>query len=327
MKARDKSEAASRAAASGLRHDLPVTRYLELTTSLANRIADGDLPSGAALPSLRDLAAQENTTPTTVRRAYQELADAGAIRVESRRSAKVAPSGALAARSILRGVAPFRLAGSDDPALSLLRGEVPETLSAIGGSGSYRGLSALWSRRADGAALHLRHRSGEYNAPFARGLLRGRNPVLVHLWTREQGFIVPAGNPREIVGGADVAGLRIARRPRGTGTRTLHDRIMIEAGMDPDRIPGPEVDLHLDVALTVATGESDAGLGVRAAAAPLGLDFVPVASEPFQIATTQEHAGGLQPLLRALADPAVIARIEDLGGYDLLGAGEILEMD
>lgn len=301
-----------------------MTRYLELTSTLATRIADGELPSGAALPSLRDLAASERTTPTTVRRAYQDLADAGAILLEPRRSAKVAPNGALAARSVLRGVAPFRLAGSDDPALSLLSADVSETLSPVGASGSYRGLTALWAGRADGAALHLRHRSGEYNAPFARGLLRGREPVLVHLWTREQGLIVPAGNPRAIARGADLAGLRVARRPRGTGTRALHDRMLVDAGLDPDRTPGPEVELHLDVALAVATGEADAGLGLRAAAAPLSLDFVPVASEPFQIATTQEQAGGLQPLLRALADPAITARLGELGGYDLRGAGEVL---
>ena len=303
-----------------------MTRYVELTAKLAARIADGRLAPGAALPSVRELAAAEGTTAATVSRAYRELAEAGAIVVEPRRSARVAARGALAARSLLRGVGAFRLAGSDDPALSLLLSRVPDAVQPVGASGSYRGLAAVWSGRADGAALHLRHRSGEYNAPFARGVLAGREPVLMHLWRREQGLLVPAGNPRGIETVADLASHRVARRPTGTGTRTLLDRMLLEASLDPEAIKGPTVELHLDVAVAVATGEADAGLGLRGAATPLGLDFVPLAWEPFQVATTRAESGGLRPLLDALAEPAVAERIGDLGGYDLDGAGDVLEV-
>src|SRR4051795_3929786 len=192
-------------------------RYHDLTSKLAGRIAEGELVPGASLPSIRELAATERTTATTVARAYRELADAGAIVVEPRRAARVSPGGELAARAILRQGAVFRLAGSDDPALSLLVARVREAIAPVGASGSYRGLAALWSGRADGASLHLRHRSGEYNTPFARGVLGGREPVLVHLWRREQGLLVPAGNPRGVEAVADLGALRVARRPTGTG--------------------------------------------------------------------------------------------------------------
>lgn len=301
-----------------------MTRYLDLTTALAERIADGRLTPGTALPSLRDLAESQQTTPTTVRRAYQELADAGAIVVEPRRTAKVASGGVLAARSMLRGAPPFRLAGSDDPALDLLTASARDAIVGVDSPGSYRGLTALWSGRADGSALHLRHHSGEYNAPFARGLLRGREPVLVHLWQREQGLLVPSGNPRGVGAVGDLASLRVARRFRGTGTRALLDRLLLDAGVWPESLHGLEVALHLDVAIAVATGEADVGLGLRSAANTLGLAFVPVAREPFQIATSAQEAGGLQPVLGALADPALRARILALGGYDLAGSGEVL---
>src|SRR4051812_43840141 len=88
-------------------------------------------------------------------------------------------------------------------------------------------------------------------------------------------------------------------RPTGTGTRTLLDRLLLDAGVDPDAVSGPTVELHLDVALAVATGEADAGLGLRSAATALGLDFVPLSWEPFQVATTREHSRGVQPLLDA----------------------------
>jgi molybdate-binding protein len=303
-----------------------MTRYRDIVTTLAGRIADGEIAPGAALPSVRDLAASEGTTGSTVSRAYRELAAAGVISIEPRRTGRVSPQGALAARALLRGGDPFRLAGSDDPALSLLIAGSPGAVRPVGASGSYRGLAALWSGRADGAALHLRHRSGEYNAPFARGVLAGREPVLVHMWRREQGLIVPAGNARGVDTIADLASLRVARRPTGTGTRTLVDRLLLEAGIDPDTIGGPMVELHLEVAVAVATGEADAGVGLRSAATPLGLDFVPLAWEPFQVATTRPQAGGVQPLLDELADPDLAARIMALGGYDLDGAGELVDV-
>jgi molybdate-binding protein len=303
-----------------------LTRYLDLTAKLAARIADGDLAAGAALPSLRELAAIEGTTAATVSRAYRELAEVGAIAVKPRRTARVTAHGVFAARSLLRGGHPFRLAGSDDPAMSMLVARVADAVAPVGASGSYRGLTALWSGRADGAAVHLRHRSGEYNAPFARGVLAGREPVLVHLWRREQGLIVPAANPRGIERIADLTALRVARRPTGTGTRTLLDRLLLEAGIDPDTISGPSVELHLDVALAVATGEADAGLGLRSAATPLELDFVPLSWEPFQVATTRAQSGGLRPLLDELADRDVAARVVALGGYDLDGSGELIDV-
>jgi molybdate-binding protein len=303
-----------------------MTLYLELSAKLAARIADGDLPAGSPVPSVRELAASEGTTPGTVVRAYRELADAGIIVTEPRRTGRVAPHGALAARTLLRGGEAFRLAGSDDPALSILIAGAEGAITPVGAPGSYRGLTAIWSGRADGAALHLRHRNGDYNAPFARGVLAGRDPVLVHLWRREQGLIVPAGNPRGVERLADLAALRVVRRPIGTGTRTLLDRLLLDAGIDPDTVAGPTVDLHLDVALGVATGEADAGLGLRSAARPFELDFVPLAWEPFQVATTRDDAAGMQPLLDKLADDEVVARIAALGGYDLDGAGEVLEL-
>jgi molybdate-binding protein len=303
-----------------------MTRYLDLTAELAARIADGDLAPGAALPSMRELAASKKLSTGTVSRTYHELAAAGVITIEPRRIARVTGHGGLAARALLRGGDAFRLAGSDDPALSLLIAGASAAVTPVGASGSYRGLAALWTGRADGAALHLRHRSGEYNAPFARGVLAGRDPVLVHLWRREQGLIVPAANPRGVERIADLTRLRVARRPTGTGTRTLLDRLLLEASIDPDTISGPSVELHLDVALAVATGEADAGLGLRSAATPLELDFVPLACEPFQVATTRAQSGGLRPLLTELADRDVAARIAALGGYDLDDAGEEVEI-
>jgi len=77
----------------------------------------------------------------------------------------------------------LRLAGSDDPGLDIVLRSVGDGLVVtVGARGSFDGLAAIWQDTADAAAIHLRHRSGTQNSPFARSVLRGRRPTLIHLW-------------------------------------------------------------------------------------------------------------------------------------------------
>src|SRR3954471_23853561 len=108
-----------------------MARYHDLTAKRPAGIAEAALAPGVPRPSVRELAASEKTTASTVARSYRELADGGAIVVEPRRAARVSAGGALAARAILRQGATFRLAGSDDPALSLLIADVPEAIAPV----------------------------------------------------------------------------------------------------------------------------------------------------------------------------------------------------
>ena len=67
------------------------------------RIAEGELAAGAALPSVRELAAAEETTAATVSRAYRELAEAGVIVDRAAADGARGAAGRIAAR-----VAPAR---------------------------------------------------------------------------------------------------------------------------------------------------------------------------------------------------------------------------
>jgi molybdate-binding protein len=263
------------------------------------------------------------TTPATASRAYRHLAEHGVILLEPRRRARVSPSGLAAARRLLSSTAVFRLAGSDDPAMSLVLRHLGDRISMVPSRGSLHGLAAVASNAADGATAHLRHHTGVYNAPFARAVLRGRNPVLVHLWRREQGVLLPTGNPGGIHDLRQVRGLRFAKRGPGTGTRVLLDHALTAAGLDPEQVTGPEFDSHLEVALAVAVGAMDAGLGVRAAATDLDLDFLPVAWEDYDLVLPAEALDAAAPLIDAVRDPDVKAAITALGGYDLSRAGTI----
>jgi molybdate-binding protein len=304
-----------------------VTRYREICAELAGRIVAGDIAEGAELPGVRELAQRFGTTASTIGRAVRTLADAGVIVTADRRRTRVAAGGAIAGRRFLHGERVFRLAGSDDPALDVVTRDLGRVVRSIDTEGSFGGLRAVRQGRADGAAVHLLHRSGRYNAPFASSLLRGMRPHLVHLWSREQGLLVPPGNPRGLAKAADLATLRVAKRRFGTGTRVLLDRLLLEAGQDPDAVTGPETGSHLETALAVASGVVDAGLGLRSVARDLDLEFVPLIREEYDIVLPGHALDAAAALVAALLDPANRAAVTALGGYDASRAGTVVDLE
>jgi molybdate-binding protein len=300
-----------------------MARYLQVSTEIANDVAAGVLAPGDELPSIRAATERHKTTGSTIGRAYRHLADAGVIDVADRRRSRVAIGGDVAARRLLDGDPALRLAGSDDPGLDIVLRQTGAFVATVGARGSFHGLTRIWRGTADAAAIHLRHRSGGHNSPFARTLLRGRHPAIIHLWRREQGLLTPAGNPDHITDPGDLRALRIARRQFGTGTRALLDRLLTEAGIAPASVTGPEAASHLEVAMSVASGQADTGLGVRAAATALDLGFVPVTWEDFDVVLSGDALPAAEPLISALRTPAVQSSIHALGGYDLSRAGSV----
>ena len=301
-----------------------MARYVQVSREIASNIESGLLGPGDELPSIRDAANRYKTTGSTIARAYRYLADAGVLDVADRRRSRVAAGGDVAARGMLGGQQPvLRLAGSDDPGLDIVLHHSGAGVVTVGARGSFHGLTRLWRGTADAAAIHLRHRSGGHNSPFARTLLHGRQPAIIHLWRREQGWLTPAGNPDHITDPGDLRALRIARRPFGTGTRVLLDQLLSQAGIAPASVTGPEAASHLEVAISVASGQADTGLGVRAAATALDLGFVPVAWEDFDIVLSGDTLPVAEPLIAALRTPAVQSSIDALGGYDLSRAGSV----
>ena len=300
-----------------------MARYLEVSEAIASDVASGALAPGDELPSIRDAADRYRTTGSTIGRAYRHLADASVIEVADRRRARVARGGDIAASRLLSGNPALRLAGSDDPGLDIALRNAGPFISTVGTRGSFHGLTRIWRGTADAAAIHLRHRSGGHNSAFARTLLRDRRPAIIHLWRREQGLLTPAGNPDHITDPGDLRALRIARRQFGTGTRVLLDRLLAQAGIAPAAVSGPQAGSHLEVAMSVASGQADTGLGVRAAATALGLGFVPVTWEDFDIVLSADALPAAEPLISALRTRAVQSSIDVLGGYDLTRAGAV----
>ena len=134
---------------------------------------------------------------------------------------------------------------------------------------------------------------------------------MVRLVHRDQGLLVAPGNPLGLTGLADLTRpeLRYVNRQRGAGTRVLLDHELGRLGVDPTTISGysREEHTHLGVAAAVAAGRADTGLGIQAAARAFGLDFVPVAREPYDLVL---RAAGLDDeRARTAVGPAGAARV------------------
>lgn len=224
--------------------------------------------------------------------------------------------------------------GSHDIALDLLAQFIAERAPGYRLSsanvGSLGGLVALRRREAHLAGAHLLDaETGEYNWRFVDQYLPEREVVLVTLVRREQGLIVAPDNPLGIESIDDLArpDVTYVNRQRGAGTRILLDYELVQRGIDPNALQGYDREeyTHLAVAAAVASETAAAGMGVRAAARALGLGFVPVAWERYDLVIPREHYESdlLQPLLSLLHDEAFQAAVAALPGYDVNDMGMV----
>ena len=226
--------------------------------------------------------------------------------------------------------------GSHDNTLDILANVLKKRHPAYSLSsahvGSMGGLVALQRGEAHIAPTHLLdEETGQYNVPFIKRLLKDTKLRLVNLVYRQQGLMVLPGNPKGIAGFSDLTrdDITYINRQRGAGTRLLLDKCLAEQGIEPDGIQGYDRQeyTHMAVASAVLTGVADTGLGVLSAATALGLDFVPVAKERYDLAIPEESLG--MPAVKALmeiieGDQEFRDAVMALGGYDVSETGKVI---
>ncbi|MDY0003291.1 MAG: molybdopterin biosynthesis protein [Polyangia bacterium] len=224
--------------------------------------------------------------------------------------------------------------GSHDITIDLIADRLPRLAPGMRISasnvGSLGGLLALRERRSLLGGTHLLDpETGEYNAPYLARHLPGLPVRLVTLVHREQGLLVRRGNPKGLRSFEDLAGdgVSFVNRQAGSGTRVLLDYHLGRLGIDPGGISGYDLEeyTHTGVAVQVLSGGADAGLGILAAAKALGLDFVPLATERYDLCIPEEYLGDprIEALLELLGDPGLRAAITALGGYDVSQMGRL----
>jgi len=197
--------------------------------------------------------------------------------------------------------------------------------------GSQGGLVALQRGEAHLAGSHLLDpESGEFNIPYLPKFLPGVPVRVIALVGRAQGLLVRKGNPKGIHDVDDLVrgGVRFVNRQRGAGTRVLLDYQLKLRGLPAEAIQGynEEEYTHLGVAAAVASDRSDCGLGIAAAAQALGLDFIPLFQERYDLVIPKGHAESalLSPLFTILNDPAFRQAVSKMPGYDVSVMGKVI---
>ncbi|MBB5349365.1 molybdopterin biosynthesis protein [Desulfoprunum benzoelyticum] len=226
--------------------------------------------------------------------------------------------------------------GSHDNILDLLANQLHTERPLIRISsahvGSMGGIMAIKRGEAHLAGTHLLDEAtGEYNVAYIKRFLANIPLQLINLCYREQGLLVARGNPKNIQGFGDIAehGHLFINRQGGAGTRLLTDKCLADLKIGRERIQGYQREeyTHMSVAAAIASGSADTGMGIRAAAVALDLDFVPVAEERYDLIIPKKflHDDKITRVLHLIrTNQAFQQRILALGGYELRDSGKVM---
>ena len=223
--------------------------------------------------------------------------------------------------------------GSHDLTIDLLSSQIKKKRNDMkiisSHVGSMAGLLAIRKGEAHVAGVHLLDpETKEYNLSYVKRLLDGMDIVLYPFLKRKQGWFVPPGNPLGIESVTDVTEKKahFVNRQRGAGTRILFDLLLKEAGLSPDKVTGynREMFSHLSVAAEVKGNPEAVGIGIFPAARAMGLSFVPIADEEYDLVMTKEffESEKGRMLISVIQSDEFRQNVEKIGGYEVV-AGAI----
>jgi len=196
--------------------------------------------------------------------------------------------------------------------------------------GSLDGLVNLRQGLCQVSGAHILDETGEYNTPTVRHFFPDRNVELVTLAHRTQGLILAAGNPKSIKKISDIARENVIfiNRNAGSGTRLWFDMQLKQQKIDASLINGYEsqVKTHSEAAAQIAEGKADASIGLQAAAHQLGLDFIPLFEERYDLILPRENEKSLSPLLDYLQTSNFRTGLNTLTGYNTSHSGEQIQI-
>ena len=225
--------------------------------------------------------------------------------------------------------------GSHDLSIDILGDQLkrcfPGFKIAASNVGSLGGLLSLQRGETHIAGTHLLDpETGGYNIPDIKRSIPRTPVVLLHLVQRQQGLILRPGNPKAINQLSDLArsDVTFVNRQPGSGTRVLLDYELRRLRLEPRSIHGYEREefTHMAVAVAIASELADVGLGVKSAAQALGLDFIPMGEEEYDLLSLRSFfdSDSGAKLLEVIRSTDFRKAVEALGGYDARAAGEIV---
>ena len=213
-----------------------------------------------------------------------------------------------------------------DPAVSVLsrhlqRAKVELVSAPVNSS---LALDLLRRRLTHVAGTHL----GKAAEKIAAAAGRPGRFEIFRLAVWEQGLVLARGNPRKIRTVEHLANplVRLANRERGSGSRQLLDARLRAEGIPRGAVQGYDDEPaagHLAAAWRVYAGAADCCVATRSAAWAFGLDFLPLASERYDLVIRKEHLSlpAVARLIETLNHAALRRELETLCGYDTRDTG------
>ncbi len=212
------------------------------------------------------------------------------------------------------------VAGSHDLLLENAIRELSEYDVEVHWIGSYGGILSILMGDSDLSGVHLLDpRTGEYNVPIFREFFPSGGASLLRGYDREVGWAFRRGfrfSEEDLLSGRAT----LANRNRGSGTRTLLDRLLLEMmrerGLEPRRamrgIKGydTEYPTHTEACLAVIKGMADVTLTILPVAEMYGLEFTSVGWERYDLVVRD---GANERVVREIL--GVIKRIDPPVGY------------
>ena len=220
--------------------------------------------------------------------------------------------------------------GSHDPLLQWALAKSGAGL-AILPEGSEAGYRRFLRGDVIAAALHFHDRndlSRDANVDVVAKEPTLYDAVLMGFASRDQGLLVASGNPLGLASLADAArrSARFAVRPEGAGAQLLLLALLKQAELTSGDINAPLVaPTGPDIAQAIRAGHADCGLATQSVATTAGVDFIPLATERFDLLMRQRdsYRPPLQILLNLLRQAQFADRARELGGLDVSQAGTI----
>jgi molybdate-binding protein/DNA-binding XRE family transcriptional regulator len=196
---------------------------------------------------------------------------------------------------------------------------------------SSRALELLHRGSIHVAGCHIRdEKTDESNLAAIGSIFRKQDIAVISLALWEEGLVVSSGNPKQIRSIADLgrSDVTIVNRERGAGSRLLLDTKLRSAAIPHARVRGYESIAagHLQAATRVQTGAADCCIAVSSVARVLGLDFISLVSERYDLVVHRRHLHlpQVQALFNTLALATYRRELEHLGGYDTSVSGRRL---
>lgn len=199
--------------------------------------------------------------------------------------------------------------------------------------GSADGLERFANAEGIAAGLHMfdpeagvSDDDAAWNIGWVRRYAAAAPCVLVEFAWRERGLIVDPVSAHEFKSITDLRGRLIVPRQAEAGTQALLEYLLAEAGIGPESCVMTEpARTETDAAQVVADHMGEVTLGLRASAAALKLDFVPLLRERFDLLVDRKawFEPPMQTFLAFCRSEAFRFKAETMGGYDLSGLGKV----